>query len=328
MVHIQYIDGSDYFYLTLEEIFDDKKKRQDLYRNKSIAQPNINIKSIICSFSNIKEIPEEIGELINLTEFNCSNNKIKYIPKTIGNLINLISFDCANNKIKEFPNEIINCINLREFEYDENKITISENIRNFIDQINLQNNYVQNNYIQNIYIPNVYTDSQNVHSNSIQKSLKDSVDVLLKDNFTIEMKKLLEEIKQNNMIINKDYLINLLQANIIHTQLKCSYTDLFIKVYGRIINHENKIELFERFNEELYESINMCFTGKITRLINCLCGYYDDIHINISDNEQISNIILQIKNKYSSLTVQTEKIINELKERDYSKDIIDIWIQN
>jgi hypothetical protein len=323
MVHVHYIDGSDYFYLTLEEIFDGKKKRQDLYRNKSIAQPSINIKSIICTFSNIKEIPEEIGELINLTEFNCSNNKIKYIPKTIGNLINLISFDCANNKIKEFPNEIINCINLREFEYDENKITISENIRNFIDQINLQNNYGPN---VNIY--NVYNDSQNVHSDSIQKSLKDSVNVLLKDNFTIEMKKLIEEIKKNNMIINKDYLINLLQANIIHTQLKCSYKDLFIKVYGRIINHENQIELFKRFNEEFNDSLLLCYTGKITRLINCLCGYYDDIHINISDNEQIGNIILQIKNKYSSITVQTEKIINELKERGYSKDIIDIWIQN
>ena len=65
MVHIQYIDGSDYFYLTLEEIFDDKKKRQDLYRNKSIAQPNINIKSIICSFSNIKEEWKKIELLPN-----------------------------------------------------------------------------------------------------------------------------------------------------------------------------------------------------------------------------------------------------------------------
>ena len=40
-----------------------------------------------------------------------------------------------------------------------------------------------------------------------------------------------------------------------------------------------------------------CYTGRLTRLVNVLNGYYEDIKIHISDSEQISNIIISIKNK-------------------------------
>ena len=41
-----------------------------------------------------------------------------------------------------------------------------------------------------------------------------------------------------------------------------------------------------------------CFTGRITRLVNCLLSFDDDVVIKISDNEQISNVLLAIKSKY------------------------------
>ena len=38
-----------------------------------------------------------------------------------------------------------------------------------------------------------------------------------------------------------------------------------------------------------------CFTGRLSRLINVLNGFYDDIIINIGTNEQIGNIIILIR---------------------------------
>ena len=44
----------------------------------------------------------------------------------------------------------------------------------------------------------------------------------------------------------------------------------------------------------------MCFTGRLSRLINVLVGYYSDINISITENE----------------------IIRELKERNYNYEVI------
>ena len=38
-----------------------------------------------------------------------------------------------------------------------------------------------------------------------------------------------------------------------------------------------------------------CFTGRISRLVNCLNGFTDLVNINIEDNQQIGNIIVIIK---------------------------------
>lgn len=38
------------------------------------------------------------------------------------------------------------------------------------------------------------------------------------------------------------------------------------------------------------------FTNRLTRLVNCLMGFYDDIVIGISNSERISAIILSIMN--------------------------------
>jgi len=70
----------------------------------------------------IKEIPKEIGNLINLNYLDLSDNKIKEIPKEIGNLTNLKRLDLNDNKIKEIPKEIVNLINLQTLYLSNNEI--------------------------------------------------------------------------------------------------------------------------------------------------------------------------------------------------------------
>ena len=162
---------------------------------------------------------------------------------------------------------------------------------------------------------------------------KDSIINLLNDKFIITKSDLFEKIINSN-IINKDQIIDYLSHDDIHSTLNVTFFDIFIKVYGRIINSEFKDELFKRLDEEMSDAECKCFTGRLTRLVNVLNGYYDDIIIQISSNEQISNIIINIKNKYnlSNEDEISDKIKDEirqqLKEYDYDDKIINLWVDN
>ena len=128
----------------------------------------------------INKIPKQIDKLINLKILSISrNNYIKseesntesfdFFPKEICNLINLYELICSDNKLKELPIEIINCINLIILNYSDNEIIMNPIIQRFIDR---QNN-INNNRI--------YNNGQNIHTSSIQDSVKQSIINLLND---------------------------------------------------------------------------------------------------------------------------------------------------
>ena len=54
-------------------------------------------------------------------------------------------------------------------------------------------------------------------------------------------------------------------------------------------------------NQEMIDSICKCFTGRISRLINCLNGFSDKVIIQISKNEEINNIISNLVKKYNDI---------------------------
>jgi hypothetical protein len=265
-----------------------------------------------CNNNNIGIIQQEIGNLINLQLFDCSENQIKIIPQEIGNLINLHLFDCADNQIKIILIEIINCRRLHTFNFNDNEIeNIDIRIQRFIDRIENYNNH------------NIYSDTQNVHSSSIQRSVKNSINNIMKDIFTIEEKDLHEYIMHLECYPN---LLEYFDNREYHSELLITFYELFIKVFGRIINSEHKDELFKRLNEEMLDSECKCYTGRISRLVNVLSGYYDDVNIRISDNEHISSIILKIIDGNEMNDDYRIIIKKELKEVGYSDDIIDNWI--
>ena len=68
------------------------------------------------------------------------------------------------------------------------------------------------------------------------------------------------------------------------------------------------------------------FTGRLTRLLNTLVGFYDDIELQISHSEQITNIIIELKNKFPSDEELRDADRKELLERKYSKTIINEWL--
>ena len=82
----------------------------------------------------------------------------------------------------------------------------------------------------------------------------------------------------------------------------------------------------------MQDGLCMCFTGRLSRLVNCLNGFYDDIEIKIHDNQQIGNIILLVKNKletYEGIDIELwkQEVEKELIEREYNSEEIEEWLE-
>jgi Leucine-rich repeat (LRR) protein len=310
--------------------------------NQLTSLPNeigqlINLQRFDCSHNQITNLPKEIGQLINLHKFYCYNNKLTNLPNEIGQLINLHNINCFNNKLTRLPNEIGQLINLQKFYCYNNKLT---NLPNEIGQlINLQDFYYSNNPIT--YISpninrilnriknhqNIYKDEQNVHNHEIQNCIKQSINNIIQIEPSIN--NIETFILENNLLNDKtksllfDYILNEDLFNNI------TFKELLLVVLTIIETKKNKNDIYEILNQEINDAECKCLTGRISRLINVLNGQDDRIIINISDKEQIGNIIVLIKNNLGNdYTVEKHKelVIKELKERGFNEDVINEYV--
>jgi hypothetical protein len=84
-------------------------------------------------------------------------------------------------------------------------------------------------------------------------------------------------------------------------------------------------------NQEMIDSIDKCFVGRISRLINCLNGFDPRVIIEIDIKEQISNIIgliqmkLENNNEYT-IEKHQDLVIEALRERNIDEETIKLWI--
>ncbi len=105
----------------------------------------------------------------------------------------------------------------------------------------------------------------------------------------------------------------------VHSLLSITFEELLISVYDFIQKHEHKEEIFAILNKEMSDSLCKCFTGRLSRLINTLNGFDENIIINISDNEQIGNICILIKERLGENYTEEifkQKVRGALQERN------------
>jgi hypothetical protein len=325
------------------------------------VQNLVNLQILICHFNNLTTL-NGIQNLINLQKLDCMHNKLTTL-NNIQNLVNLKELFCVNNKLVNL-NGVQYLINLQYLDCSRNQLINLNCIQNLV---NLQTLYCMNNNlttlndIQNLrnlrhikyygnqieHIPpnitrmlnqikngqNIYGDSQNVHNHHIQESIRQSIFNILQTKPTIT--------NINQLIINdtilteqtKRLLFEYAACKDVHTTLNITFQELLVYVFDRIEQNEHKDEIKRVLNIEMDESFCKCFTGRISRLINCLNGFDPLVSINISDSEQISQIIILIRNELDRTnnydpTVHKQLVEERLKELKYSNDAIDIWIQN
>lgn len=275
-----------------------------------IIMPKLEI--LHCNNNHIKSLDNlELPQLINLL---CYDNQIREIHNL--NLPNLQILDCYNNLIKVMSIQHID--NLIHLSYNNNPVDfIAPNLYRAIHKIH----------------QNIYYDSQNVHDTKIQECVKQSIMSLIKlptDILDIE-----KTIIDNNILSDqsKELLSLYMKDESVHTTLLITFKELLTHVWSRIELNTNKDEIIQILNQELNDSQNKCYTGKISRLINCLNGYDDLVQIQIPETEQISFIIGSIKEKLlknSSYSIEKHKqgVMVELLGRGYDLKTIYLWIEH
>jgi Leucine-rich repeat (LRR) protein len=257
----------------------------------------------------LHELPIEIGNLTKLTKLIVANNKLIAIPKEISKLTNLTYLSISVNNLTTLPLEICNLIQLTDLDIYHNKLTILP--LEIIQLSNLQRFYYTGNMIENLLNPiiqrfiqrfnkidryTIYNDTQNIHSSSIQQSIKDSIFNLMK-NYNSEY---VLSYLDNNILTEetKKALIEYSNCTDVHTIMNINFEELLKAVFIEIDNFNtvDQDNILKIMNQEMVDSICKCFTGRLSRIINCLSGFSDKVSIKISNNEEISNIIITLKN--------------------------------
>jgi len=325
----------------------------DLSHNNITIIKNIPNSTIELSlFSNNISIIENLPENLNLLHI--SNNKIKQIENL--DKTHIINLQLCFNEISKIEN-IPNTTKVLSLSF--NNIETIENLPPDIEVITLGNNNITNiplnilefrqlrhvdlitNPIENIH-PLVdrwldrvnrgnnviYSDKQNIHNSNIQSSFRNSLENIIKDkdlanldickNYVVESEILTENVKRE--------LLNYCDDKTEHSVYLITFEELFHYVMNRILKHNSKNEIMKILNEEIKDTICKCFTGRITRLLNVLNGFHSDISIQIGSNEQISNIIIMLKEKYEGKEL-VKQVRMAMKERDYNSEVIKEWLE-
>ena len=300
-----------------------KLKNLNLSRNPiNVIPENIsnltNLEILDLSCNQLSIFPDYISNLTNLKELNLVGNIISVIPDCIGNLTNLRKLFLISHKgyIKEISINIINCRRLKKI-----NLMYPDNIPPIITRFILN--------IKNINNLKIFNDEQNIHDNSIQESIRNSIFNIIKQKIEFNEENIIDNILNDENLTCKELLIEYCDNNDYHSTLFVTFKELLCNVWT-LINNNNEIKKI--LNIEMLDSECKCFTGRLSRLINCLNGYSDLVKIKISEEQEISNIIIMIKKKLNlnnEYTIEKHKEYSliELKERGYDDNIINEWLE-
>lgn len=194
-----------------------------------------------------------------------------------------------------------------------------------------------NNYYDNM-IQTIYTNTQNVHDESINTSIRNMLRSLIKNDLKCKLEKEYQIEDIHNFII--DYCNkNELNYSIYLDILKRLMTDpskyegknlcnIILMVWKKINSFEEsiKLELYKRFIQELQDMIDTCSSGHLSRLLNILSGYIEDkdyqLKINPIDSLR-SSIFARLNSELRKLGInQQEEILLALSSSNKEDKII------
>ena len=311
-----------------------------------------NLKVFIACDNKFKSLPELPA---NLEVFKCCKNYLTELPEILPPSLEIIA--CKNNDIKYLPDSLLKCHELYDLKYDNNKsIRIKEEILEYIDEIFARRQYRTQKTNELKYGPTnlaqtVYSSGQNVHDETISKNILESIknilntklilkttELCLKDFYSITQDDEFEIKEDKDNIYGTpmeklEYLCNLKHK---HSVIDMTFAELFVYVWNRIRLSPYGIDIVKVLLSELDGMMSVCFSGRISRLINCLSGYDDGVNIGISENSQIQakyNLIAKDLNQlYDADTIEYNIIFRYrfcdlLKEINVKEETIAIWLE-
>lgn len=294
-------------------------KSIDFTTNKLEFIPDLSIYTQ-CKYITLKDnyITNDTFSLPNsLISLDLSFNLLKHYHSNIPNTLSIL--DLSYNHLMEYPNCLYNTnitINLTKA-YNSDLI------------INTYNLYHTNNNLQSKNT--IYDNKQNVHDTTIQNGVKESIEYILKYKTNIPFNP--DYLSEMSIYFKKSWFFNLFcckqYENVYyhikkwtenydtHSVLQTTFEEVLERVWLYIKHSEYKNELINILKEQMKESIELCFTGRISRLISTLSGFCDSIHIGISIYEQINNKAKIIYNKHSDNIEEYNNEIIKLLDNEY-----------
>lgn len=276
-----------------------------------------NITRINLSYNMIETISDDLSQVASLVHLNLSFNKISEIGKFLMETETRISIDHNDLEVKTtiaYSNEeelkekeralqekikqrrqFLNKNNIHQVEFRQTDIGGQPMVNTF----NQRQRRIQNDR-------NIYKDSQNVHDTSIQDSIRKSLDYIMdfnrvpKDKFyfyklekCFTKKSFFGIVRQEDRVLSNLREYKASKQTFGHRQV--TYTQLLERIWAIASVSPHKKGILKRLKQEAIESKNVCFTGQMSRLVNVLVGFDENVTVGISDGEQLNNQMSQIR---------------------------------
>ena len=280
-----------------------------------------NLQSLVCGTNPLISLPAVLPT--TLTFLCCANSRLTFLPENLPLTLEFIF--CNDNQLTDLAISLTRLINIKYFYHINNLIQhIPPQVRRWL------------NALERPQTLRIYHDTQNIHDHNIQKCIRESIEKLTSQKFTFlpDKELVFQEILSDTILSEqcKSSILEYCQDNTVHSTLHLTFKELLGYVWKTIEQNEAKGEIKKALNAEMLDASCKCFTGRLSRLLNCLNGFTDLVKIGITDSQQIGNIIVLVKERLEAqkiYTVEKHKDIvkKELTERGYSEEVIAEWVQ-
>lgn len=174
-------------------------------------------------------------------------------------------------------------------------------------------------------------DSQNVHTNAVNKQTNDNVKILTETPVP-NHQQTVEEIKKALMKNRKKaprYLEDMeiwYAKDLIIEENDYLYKKILDGLWARIKTSPHKKELEKRLQEELKEMFGKCAQGHISRLCNVLVGFDEELKPVISAGEYLQNKMSAISQKDISVEEKVFEALEVFQELGTPEEEQNAWI--
>jgi hypothetical protein len=264
--------------------------------------------------NNIKRIEGLDGQSA-LIKLHLDNNQIRAIEGLDG-LTSIQDLWLHNNPIDVIPMTIMHLRNLTFLSVDP---PINPIFQRFLSRNLLKSNRT------------IFDDRQNVHDQHINNHITKSLYGLMEEKTTKTEEQTVQEIIIDPILseTTKEAILEYIKISDVHSILNVTFMEALHCIWQIIMNHENSKDIRQIMDQEMQDSLCKCFTGRMSRLVNCLNGYDSRVVITISDSQEIANVIVAVRNRKRKRNDMDDKdlIISELTKRGYTRKTIDEWTE-
>ena len=255
----------------------------------------------IVTHSNINSFHQPIPK--SLVELNLQYNVITTFDFTLA--VQLQKLNLNNNHFQDY--NIIEG-NGKTFTYLQQESYKHNAIRQRAKQVNNNSSKFESELFSS---QSVHLSSVNI---SVNKSIHEINDWIKTNDFSVHkttISKIEEYITDENSI---KFLFSAFENPIKHSLTNYTYHELFDIVWCVAMNHKDKLDIIDRMIIEITDSINMCFTGKMNRIVNSLVGFLECVNIGISSAEQLQLNVQRIVKRVVDSKLTYNDGICEIKD--------------